>query len=151
VTNTVEQREIFWKLFDKILSEKHENFRVAYVHRLKNEITSYGAVNRYQSFNANALDLSFVLRDGMFRVNLYISKPSLIRKVNLSKDDINSMVTLPIVWDNGKGCLRPSVYFSFIPNDIDDYRRVIEESLTTIHEFIDVANKYGKNDFFDYE
>ena len=150
MTTTQEQKNIFWKMFDEILVEKNENFKISYVHKIKNEITSYAAVNRKQSFNANALDLSFLFREGLFRVNLYITKQSLVRKINLAKEEINSMVSVPIVWDNGKGCLRPSVYFSFVPKDIDDYRRVIEESLTTIHEFIDVANKYGKDDFFDF-
>lgn len=150
MTKTIEQREIFWKLFEKILAEKGEPFKIAYIHKIQNEITSYAAVNRNSSFNANAIDLSFLLREKKFRVNLYISKPSLIKKFMDNKEEVNSMVSLPLTWDNGKMVLRPSVYFGLIPEDIEDYRKVIEESLPTILEFIEIANKYGKDDFFDF-
>lgn len=149
MTNAEEQREIFWKLFDKILNEQGNPFSIAYVHQIQNRITSYAAVNRKNSFNANAIDLSFLLREKKFRVNIYISSPLLIRKFMDNKEDVNSMVSLPIEWDNGKRVLRPSVYFDFIPNDIDDYRVVIEESLPIIMEFINVAKKYGAESFFD--
>ena len=150
MTNAEEQREVFWKIFEKILKEKGEPFKIAYIHQIQNRITSYAAVNRNNSFNANALDLSFLLREKRFRVNLYISKPSLIKKFMDNKEDINSMVSLPISWDNGKMVLRPSIYFNFIPGDAEDYRIVIEESLPTILEFIEVANKYGREEFFDF-
>ena len=67
-----------------------------------------------------------------------------------SKEDVNNMISSAISWDNGKMVLRPSVYFDFIPGDKEDYQLVIEESLQTIIEFIEVANKYGKQDFFDF-
>ena len=150
MTITQEQREIFWKLFEDILKEKGEPFKISYIHKIQNEITSYAAVNRNSSFNANAIDLSFLFREKRFRVNIYISKPTLIKKFMDNKEDVNSMVTLPISWDNGKMVLRPSVYFNFIPNDRSDYRRVIEESLPTILEFIEVAKKYNFDEFFDF-
>ena len=39
MTKTIEQREIFWKLFEKILAEKGEPFKIAYIHKIQNEIT----------------------------------------------------------------------------------------------------------------
>ena len=150
MTYAQEQREVFWKLLEKILKEKGEPFKIAYIHQIRKEITSFAAVNRFGSFNANALDLSFLIREKKFRVNLYISKPSLIKKFMDSKEDVNNMISSAISWDNGKMVLRPSVYFDFIPGDKEDYQLVIEESLQTIIEFIEVANKYGKQDFFDF-
>ena len=150
MTYAQEQREVFWKLFEKILKEKGEPFKIAYIHQIRKEITSFAAVNRFGSFNANALDLSFLIREKKFRVNLYISKPSLIKKFMDSKEDVNNMISSAISWDNGKMVLRPSVYFDFIPGDLEDYRVAIEESLPTIIEFIEVANKYGEKEFFDF-
>ena len=144
-----EQREIFWKLFDKILKEKGEPFKIAYIHQIQKDITSYAAVNRNGSFNANAIDLSFLPREKMFRVNIYISSARLIRKFMDNKELVNSMITSPILWDNGKSVLRPSVYFEFIPGDVDNYKKTIENSLSTIQEFIEVANIFGKDEFFD--
>lgn len=155
MTYTEEQRKIFWKLFDEILIENGEPFSIAY--KKKNgEITSYGQVNKlFATPNGTVIDLSFILRDGKFRVNFYIPerKPDLKNKLLANKEQINSMITLPLLWEKGENkelVLRPSVYFNFIQNDVDDYRRVIEESLPTIMEFINVANKYGKDEFFDF-
>ena len=99
--------------------------------------------------------LSFILRDGKFRVNFYIPerKTSLRDNFINNKEQIESMITKTLLWENGsqnENVLRPSVYFEFIKNDVDDYRRVIEESLPTIIEFINVANMYGKDEFFDF-
>ena len=150
MTNLTQQRKVFWSVFNEVLKEKGEPFKISCEHKITHEITSYAAVNRNSSFNANAIDLSFLLREKKFRVDLYISKPTLIRKFMDNKEDVNSMISSNLDWDNGKMVLRPSVYFEFIPEDVDDYRNVIEESLPTIIEFIEVANKYGKDEFFDF-
>lgn len=155
MTYTEEQRKIFWKLFDEILIENGEPFSIAY--KKKNgEITSYGQVNKlFATPNGTVIDLSFILRDGKFRVNFYIPerKTSLRDNFINNKEQIESMITKTLLWENGsqnENVLRPSVYFEFIKNDVDDYRRVIEESLPTIIEFINVANKYGQDEFFDF-
>ena len=150
MTNMIEQREIFWKIFNDVLKEKGEPFKISFEHKITHEITPYAAVNRNSSFNANAIDLSFLLRERMFRVDLYVTSPILMRKFMDNKIDIDNMVSLPLIWDNGKRVLRPSIYFDFIPNDMEDYRNVIEESLPIIIEFIEIANKYGKDEFFDF-
>ena len=65
MTHTIEQREIFWKLFEEILKEKGEPFKIAFNHQITGEITSYAAVNRKGSFNSNAVD--FVLPSAILR------------------------------------------------------------------------------------
>ena len=150
MTSTENQRETFWKVFDKVLKENGEPFKISYVHKVRNEITTYASVNRKSSFNANSLNLNFLLKEKRLRVELYVTSPILMRKFMGLKEEINSMVSLPIVWDDGKRVLRPSVYFEFLPDDEDDYKIAIEESLSTILEFIEVANKYGKGEFFDF-
>ena len=150
MTSTENQREIFWKVFDGVLKENGEPFKISYVHKVRNEITTYASVNRKSSFNANSLNLNFLLKEKKLRVELYVTSPILMRKFMGLKEEINSMVSLPIVWDDGKRVLRPSVYFEFLPDDEDDYKIAIEESLPTILEFIEVANKYGTGEFFDF-
>ena len=152
--NAEEQRKIFWNLFDKILIENGEPFKINYIK--SGEYNSWANVNRNNSWNKNAIDISFLQRKGLLRVDLYIQRGTdtpIGRKILNNKDDINSMITIPLKWESGtrnNKTIRPSVYFSFIKNDVEDYRRVIEKSLPTIIEFIDVANKYGKYEFFDY-
>ena len=87
MTYAQEQREVFWKLFEKVLKEKGEPFKIAYIHQIRKEITSFAAVNRFGSFNANALDLSFLIREKKFRVNLYISKLRIFEHIHPSAED----------------------------------------------------------------
>ena len=156
MTNAEEQRKIFWELFEEVLIENGEPFKIAYRKGIDNTITSYAAVNKNQSFNNIGIDISFLLRKRKLRVDLYILLGETIpigQKIWNNKEKINSMVSLPLMWERGeknKETIRVSVYFDFIQDDIDDYRRVIEESLPTIMEFINVANKYGKDEFFDF-
>lgn len=117
---------------------------------------NWANINKNQAWNVNAIDLSFLNSKGLFRVDLYMQNGRLDeigKKIIENKENINSMITLPVKWENGKrnlNTLRPSVYFTFEKDNKADYRRVIEESLPTIIEFIKVANKYGKYTFFDF-
>lgn len=154
MTNAEEQRKIFWETFEDVLMENGEPFSICYTQGDKPQ--SWANVNRKHAWNANAIDLSFLNQQGLFRVDLYMEngeQDQIGRKIKANKEDINSMISFPVKWENGKknpNTLRPSVYFPFIKNNKDDYRRVIEESLPTILKFIEVANKYGKNMFFDF-
>lgn len=154
MTNAEEQRKIFWETFEDVLMENGEPFSICYMQGGKPQ--SWANVNRNHAWNANAIDLSFLNSQGLFRVDLYMQNGELDhigRIIMANKEKINLMVTQPIKWERGErnpNTLRPSVYFPFKKNNKDDYRRVIEESLPTILEFIEVANKYGKNMFFDF-
>lgn len=154
MSNAEEQRKIFWETFEDVLMENGEPFSVCYMMNEKPQ--SWANVNRNHAWNANAIDLSFLNSQGLFRVDLYMQngeQDQIGRKIKANKEDVNSMITLPVRWENGEknpNTLRPSVYFPFEKNNKDDYRRVIEESLPTILEFIEVANIYGKNMFFDF-
>ena len=146
-----EQKIVFWELFDEILKEKGEPFKIAYIHQVTKEITTYAAVNRKWSFNANAIDLTLSFEKKQLRIDLYVSSPMLMKKFLDLKNEINSMISLPIDWDDGKRVLRPSIYLDFMPEDVEDYRYVIEESLPIISEFIEVAKAYAREDeFFDF-
>lgn len=153
-TNAEEQRDVFWSLFNQILDEKGNPFRICYIKDGKPQ--SWACINRYHVWNVNAIDLSFLYSKGLFRVDLYMQNGELDkigRRIKSNKKDIDSMTTNQIQWQNGEhnsNTLRPSVYFPFVKNDKDDYRRVIEKSFSTILEFIEIANKYGKDEFFDF-
>lgn len=150
MTNAEEQREVFWKVFENVLKKNGEPFKIAYIHQITKEITSYAAVNRYGSFNANAVDLSLHLREEKFRVNIYVSDARLMRRFLDSKEQINHMVNRKLSWDDGKMVIRPSVYFDFILGNKDSYKTIIEESIPLIIELINVANSFGKEEFFDF-
>ena len=149
MTNVEEQKIIFWELFDEILKERGEPFKISYIHNVTKEITFYAAVNRKSSFNANAVDLTLSFADKKLRIDLFVSSPILMKKFLDIKEDIDEMISLPIDWNDGKRVLRPSIYLDFIPEDVEDYRCVIEESLPIISEFIEVAKKFGGEEFFD--
>ena len=129
MTNLKEQQKLFWELFEEILIENGEPFKISYQNK-KNEIKHNGAVNKdfTNTPSGTAIDLGFNFGKGIFRVNFYIPerKPDLKNKLLTNKEQINSMITLPLLWEKGEKnelVLRPSVYFNFIQNDVDDYRR----------------------------
>ena len=150
MTYAEEQRKIFWEVFEDVLKENGEPFKIAYIHQITKEITSYAAVNRFGSFNANAVDLSFLLREEKFRVNIYVSGARLMRKFLDSKEQINHMVTRKLLWEDGKMVIRPSVYFDFILGNKESYKTIAQESMQLITELINVANNFGKDEFFDF-
>lgn len=152
MTNT--ERTIFWETFEDVLMENGEPFKIAYKNN-KNEIKP-GQVNKFfANPDVTCIELSFPKGKELFRVNFYIPEKKFdLRNIFIkNKEQIESMIKLPLLWERGEknpNTLRPSVYFPFKKNNKDDYRRVIEKSLPTILEFIEVANKYGKNMFFDF-
>ncbi len=150
MTYAEEQREIFWNMFEDILIENGSPFKIAFIHQITHDITSYAAVNRKGSFNANAIDLSFLIKENKFRVNLYVSGARLMRKFLDSKEKVNKMVSTNLLWEDGKRVLRPSVYFEFVSGDKESYKNAIEKSLPLIVELIEVANEFGKDEFFDF-
>lgn len=152
------ERKRFWGIFEEILIENGNPFSIAHI---KNgEETSWANVNKNKALNENALDLSFLAKKRMFRINLYVRSgvdSFLGRRILMAKEEIEKMISVPIVWESGtknKKTLRPSYYLNIRPQFsggyTEEYRRVIEESLPIIMEFIAVAKRYGEREFFDF-
>lgn len=152
------ERKRFWKIFEEILAENGNPFSIAYMKNGKE--TSWANINKKNALNENALDLSFLVTKGMLRIDLYVRSgvdSFLGRKILMSKEEIEKMISVPIIWENGTRngkTLRPSYYLNIRPqfsgDYTEEYRRVIEESLPIIMEFIAVARKYGEREFFDF-
>lgn len=148
---TQSEKKFFWTLFEEILIENGEPFKICY-QKSNGEITSYANVNKKQVPNNTTLDLSFLPTRNKLRINLYIHKgvESLAgRRIVSNKDYVQSMVSKPIRWEYGTKnakTLRPSVYIDLNGN----YRAAIENSLPIIMQFVSVAKKFAENEFFDF-
>lgn len=152
------ERKRFWRIFEEILTENGNPFSIAYMKNGKE--TSWADVNKNKALNENALDLSFLVTKKLLRINLYVRSGAdsfLGRKILMAKEEIEKMISVPIIWENGtrnEKTLRPSYYLNIRPqfsgDYTEEYRRVIEESLPIIMEFIAVAKRYGERKFFDF-
>lgn len=115
MTDAEAQRKIFWELFEEILIENGEPFKISYKDQ-NGEIKHYAAVNKYYTNtpSGTAIDLSFLQQKnkrlflqeknkGLFRVNFYVYNKNIINKLLANKEDVNSMVTTnPIEWERGE-------------------------------------------------
>lgn len=148
---TQDEKKFFWNLFDEILIENGEPFKINY-QKSNGEITSYANINKRKIPNSTTLDLSLLPARNKLRINLYIHNgvESFVgRRISTNREFVQSMISVPILWEYGSKnsqTLRPSVYIDLSGN----YRNVIEKSLPIIMEFIEVAKRFGKDEFFDF-
>ena len=140
----------FWKTFDEILIENGEPFQI--IHTMSGKERSWANVNRVRAMNNNAVDLSLQSKRERFRIDFYIyDKNNEIGQIMSSnKDKINSEISVALQWKSGDknpNTLRVQYFISYANCS---YREAIEKALPIIMEFIAVANKYGRNYFFDF-
>lgn len=143
-------KETFWCIFEKILCENGDPFKI--IHEKAGEQTFWACVNKNKAFTNNCLDISLVKRSNFLRIGLYIiDRDSLIGKIILAnKESINEQLSFFPNWEHGTrnpNTLRVTVK---IPIDRKTSRELIEEALPIIMEFIEIAKKYGEKYFFDY-
>ena len=100
-----EQRK-FWAIFEEVLEEKGRPFEICYKNHL-GEIEYWANVNRGELANefgrqVNTIDLSFLARRGLFRINLYINTLGNVRDTILNnKETVEKMIGKPVVWEFG--------------------------------------------------
>ena len=101
----------------------------------------------------NGISLDFSVGDSRLRINIYIrNNLGLYGYLERNKEDIQSMVSVPLQWMAGTrnpntrriGCLVPVTI-----GDEESYQDAIDASLPIIMELIAVCEKYGKNVFFN--
>ena len=111
---TQKEKKFFWTLFEEILIENGEPFKICY-QKSNGEITSYANVNKKKVPNNTTLDISFLPTKNKIRINLYIHNgvESLAgRRILMNRDYVQSMISKPVLWEYGTKntkTLRPSV------------------------------------------
>ena len=146
-----EQRK-FWKIFDEKLIENGEPFSI--LHEKGGEVTYWAVVNKKQSFVDNALSIDFLVREGKIRVNIYVRNDlPLFSRLEHFRKDIESMISVPISWIEGKrnaNTRRIAYEVAVNIGDLLNYDDVINDILPVVVEMKSVCDKYAKHEFFDF-
>ncbi len=142
---------VFWRTFEQILMENGEPFKIIYT-KEDGTLTHYADVNRVKLNLSICMDISLVRRENFLRVGLYINNihSQIGRIILANKERINDELSFAPLWEQGArnaNALRVIVKFPINDNSCRD---LIENALPYIIEFIAVADKYGKNYFFDF-
>lgn len=147
----IEQKK-FWKIFDEKLIENGEPFSI--LHEKAGEVTYWAMVNRNNSLVDSGISIDFLVRDKKLRINIYLRNDlSFFGYLERHKQDIESMVRVPLSWINGEknqNTRRIAFYKSVEIGNIDNYAETIDEILPVIVEMKQVCEKYGKDLFFDF-
>ncbi|MBO4962712.1 MAG: DUF4268 domain-containing protein [Clostridia bacterium] len=94
------EQKNFWKLFDEKLIENGEPFSV--LHEMAGKVTYWAVINKNHSFVDNALSIDFLVREKKIRINIYVrDNLSLFRVLENSKEEIESMISVPVKWVKG--------------------------------------------------
>ncbi len=142
--------KIFWDSFDRILAEKGEPFKI--IHEKSGEQTHWACVNRNKILANYCIDISLIRKDNYLRVGLYIidKNSDVGRIISVNKEIILRQLSFEPLWMHG--IKNPDTLRVIKKINIDDKtnRELIEEALPYITEFINIAEQYGKQYFFDF-
>lgn len=146
------EQKKFWKIFDEKLIENGEPFSI--LHEKAGEVTYWAMVNKKNSLVDNGISIDFLVRDKKLRINIYLRNDlSFFGYLERHKQDIESMVRVPLSWINGEknqNTRRIAFYKSVEIGNVDNYAETIDEVLPVIVEMKQVCEKYGKDLFFDF-
>lgn len=146
------EQKNFWKLFDEKLIENGEPFSV--LHEMAGKVTYWAVINKNHSFVDNALSIDFLVREKKIRINIYVrDNLSLFRVLENSKEEIESMISVPVKWVKGTKNLNTRRIIYEVPVKVgyfNNYNEVIDDILPVVIEMKKVCEKYAKYDFFDF-
>ena len=142
--------DYFWRTFEQILREHGEPYKI--IHEKSGKQTPYANVNKLRPINSNCVDISLVRRKNFLRVGLYIIDrySSIGQHILANRENINRELSFAPQWEKGEK--NPNTLRVIVKFPIDDHtcRELINEAFPYIEEFIKVAGKYGKREFFDF-
>ena len=146
------EQKNFWKLFDEKLIENGEPFSV--LHEMAGKVTYWAVINKNHSFVDNALSIDFLVGEKKIRINIYVrDNLSLFRVLENSKEEIESMISVPVKWVKGTKNLNTRRIIYEVPVNVgyfNNYNEVIDDILPVVIEMKKVCEKYAKYDFFDF-
>ena len=135
--NAKDEQKIFWSMYDEILIQNGEPFVL--LHEKNGEVTFWGNVNKYRSLVDLSLSMDFLVSKKFLRINIYIRDDvRLYNYLYSKKDEINTMLGFEPLWNDNccsDNTRRIEVRLPFIPEDYDDYDRLINASLPIIMQY----------------
>ena len=139
MTNAKREREIFWTLFEEILTENGNPFSIA-------PKEQWAVINRNNSNWAKpCLLIDFLVRKRLIRINVFIYDDlSLYKRLETKKEEIKNALEFQVDWGiglKGYNTKRIKMELDFILGNREDYRRVIQKALPIVMNFIEVFKR----------
>lgn len=151
-TAVTDELQAFWGKLSAILEREGNPFSIN--HEYGGKTVFWALVNRRTAKSPVALYLDFSLQKSFFRVSLYIEDNlRLYERLLEAKDDIESMLRVPVLWEDGvKGSdtKRIAYYLPMKPYVRGNYDDLLEKAFPVILDFFEVAKKYARFEFFDF-
>lgn len=150
MTNAEKIWSDFWIVFDGILIENGEPFKI--IHEMSGKVKSWGTINSYKLWKSAMVCVGLRTQKKEVGIDIYVEdrNTEIGRIILANKDEINRLFPMPVQWLDGEkqsNTFRIRYTLSFADCT---YREVIEKALPIIMEFIFVAKKYGEKYFFDF-
>lgn len=142
MTNIEKERKVFWSMFEEVLINNGNPFSIS-------TRAHYGTINKNSPNSNLCLGIDFLLKKGFFRTGIYIqddvATPYFNRLLS-QKEEIESLLGFKPIWTT-RGVKNPNTrrietQLPFIPNDREDYARLLDDVLPIIVKYIEVFSKY---------
>ncbi|MCH5161049.1 MAG: DUF4268 domain-containing protein [Clostridiales bacterium] len=142
--NSVEERKVFWQMYQSVLDEKGMPFTIICERQ-------WAVVNSYSSkWRRNIISMDFSLQKHILRINAYLDNDLSLYAILVSKkEEIEDKLGFAPVWGAGEkkgNARRIKVELPFVPYDRNDYVKLIEQSIPIVQRFVEAFKPYIKYD-----
>lgn len=142
MSNADYERKVFWNMYNEILINNGEPFSIS-------TKKQWAIVNKPSpAWNEPAIAMDFLVQKKILRINAFLLDDANLYFMLLGKkNEIEKQLGFQTVWchgEKGENTYRIKIELGFIPNDHDDYYRVIEKSLPIVIKYINTFKPYIK-------
>ena len=148
MTNTEQERKVFWRMFEDELKNQGNPFYIACR-------AQYATINRRSPSSDYCLSMDFLVQKSFLRVGVYIrDNVSAFEYMYSHRQQIESEMGFKPMWtfvgEKNPNTRRIELHIPFVPYSVRDYQRVIKIAIPYICKFIEVVPNYSLEDLFDY-
>ena len=143
-----EERIIFWKIFEKMLSDMGNPFFICY--GMNGKTTHYASVNKYRSFVNLGLTVDFLYRDEIVKINIYIqNNVELFNHLYMNREEIEQKLGFKPQWiyfgEKNPNTRRVISTFPVVVGNPLDYQCVVDKIIPYVIQYKKVFEKYIHN------
>lgn len=144
MTQSEEQRKIFWKMYQDFLEQNEIPFTISPTKQWA-VVQSRGHINAYESFNKPFVTIEFLFKKKLIRCGIYIQDDlNLYSFLEANRTSLDKGFNVKPDWkvgDRNKNTRKIQVEFPFVPFSPISYQQTIIKSIPYVMQFI---NNYGK-------
>ena len=142
MSNAEYERKIFWDMYNEVLIDHGEPFFIS-------SKKQWAIINKNSpAWNEPVIAMDFLVQKRVLRINVFLlDDEHLFNKLAAMRKEIEETMGFTAEWvhgEKGENTYRIKTELDFIPNNHDDYYRVIEESLPIVVKYINTFKPYIK-------